>query len=124
MSYLKTLPNWQLVKTYRERMALENFLFIADLGIAIAAQKELESRGINLGYLDAVETDVKASFTAKEMLEFKDFAQFWNDIDTQNAYEEEWNNALYESPLIGRDFFKPYFEIIWDMFMNGQLKLD
>lgn len=36
--------------------------------------------------------EVRASFSSEEMLNFKSFAKFWAEVDTQNAYEEEWKS--------------------------------
>lgn len=34
--------------------------------------------------------EVASSYDHDEMLSFKNFSEFWDQIDTQNAYEEEW----------------------------------
>lgn len=62
--------------------------------------------------LDAVRVEVTSSYTKKEMEAFKDFKEFFDAIDVQNGYEEDWNPKKW----------KPYYETIWAEFKNGKLE--
>ena len=37
-----------------------------------------------------VAKEVLSTYTHEEIREFKNFREFWGQVETQNAYEEDW----------------------------------
>lgn len=56
--------------------------------------------------------EVVSCFTEKEMKSFKNFEDFFQEIDVINAYEPEWNNGKG---------YKSYYKKVWKMFLNNEL---
>jgi hypothetical protein len=68
--------------------------------------------GLNKSDLDDVREEVESSFEEDEMAEFKNFKEFFDAVDTMNAYEEEWKPKKW----------KPYYEEIYKEYKSGKLK--
>lgn len=64
----------------------------------------------------AVKAEVIDSFTNKEMEKFKNFNEFFAEVDVQNAYEEEWEE--------GQHTYKPHYKRVYDEFKKGKLKMN
>ena len=41
-------------------------------------------------------SEILSAFTAQEITEFKSFQDFWHQVDTMNAYEDEWEGVKDE----------------------------
>lgn len=58
---------------------------------------------------ELVTIEVRASFTSDEILEFKNFDKFWETIDGQNAFEEEWQ--AYKKNGIKGIYKEAYYDL-------------
>ena len=54
--------------------------------------------------LKLVRIEVEATYDKKEMKEFKTFGDFFDRVDTDQTYEEEWRPTKY----------RPYYKQVWD----------
>lgn len=52
----------------------------------------MKTKGLTEEEKEAVARDIIESFTQDELLEFKNFQEFWDVIDAQNAFESEWQD--------------------------------
>lgn len=59
--------------------------------------------------LKAVKDEIESSFTIEEIKAFKDFDKFWEEVDTQNFYEEEWKT--WKKKGIKEIYRKIYIEL-------------
>ena len=56
-----------------------------------------EFRRMEQGQLKAcIFSEILSAFTAQEITEFKTFDEFWDMVDTMNAYEDEWEGVKGE----------------------------
>lgn len=67
---------------------------------------------LNKDDLDDVRTEVESSFDSKEMKSFKNFKDFFAEVDVQNATEADWNPKKW----------KPFYKEIYQEFKSGKLK--
>lgn len=49
-----------------------------------------KTKGLSPEMKDLVMQEVTSSYDHDEIRGFKNFQEFWDQVDTQNAYEEEW----------------------------------
>ena len=53
-----------------------------------------EFRRMEQGQLKAcIFSEILSAFTAQEINEFKTFQDFWEQVDTMNAYEDDWEGV-------------------------------
>lgn len=57
-----------------------------------------------------VKTEIFSSFTKEEIILFVNFDEFWDQVDAQNAYEEEWQD--WKNKGIKNIYLEIYQEII------------
>jgi hypothetical protein len=69
---------------------------------------------INKDDLESTREEVVASFSEKEMQNFKDFKEFFDAVDVQYSYEEDWKPKKW----------KPYYEVIWKEYKDGKFKVE
>jgi hypothetical protein len=58
-----------------------------------------------------IETEVRASYFIKDVRAM-DFEKFFDEIDNQNGYEEEWDS----------EYYKPFYFVIWSKIKKGEIK--
>jgi len=64
----------------------------AEVQAEIAQLKELIAQLNELNNLEeSVNTEVTECYTPEEIAHFEHFEAFWDAIDVQNAYEEDWD---------------------------------
>jgi len=61
--------------------------------------------------LKAIEIDLAGSFEPEDLAKIKSFDDFWDEIDTLQAYEEEWEE--------NKDNLKQYYKVIWKKIEAG-----
>lgn len=52
----------------------------------------MKTKGLSEAEKEAVARDIIENFTQDELLEFKNFQEFWDVIDAQNAFEADWQD--------------------------------
>lgn len=57
---------------------------------------------------DIVTQEVLATYTHDEIRAYKNFQDFWEDVDINNAYEEEWES--WKRRGIKSVYLKVYYE--------------
>lgn len=61
--------------------------------------------------LTTIEEEVRASYFLKDVQRMT-FENFFDEVNTQYAYEEEWNP----------DYYKPFYFVIFNKIKKGELK--
>ena len=52
----------------------------------------MRTKGLTKTEKEAVARDIIENFTQEELLEFKNFQEFWDVIDAQNAFKSDWQD--------------------------------
>jgi hypothetical protein len=60
--------------------------------------------------LTAIEEEIRASYFLKDVRAMT-FENFFNEVDTDNAFEEEWKP----------DFYKPFYQIVFNKIKKGEI---
>ena len=99
---------------------LKFYTSIAKRVVKMLSEASNYRKGVSLNESEsdykAVKAEVIDSFTNKEMEKFKNFNEFFAEVDVQNAYEEEWEE--------GQHTYKPHYKRIYDEFKKGKLKMN
>lgn len=61
--------------------------------------------------LKAIEEELRASYFIKDIKKMT-FEDFFNEVDTDNAYEELWDSEHY----------KPYYFIVFNKIKKGEIQ--
>lgn len=56
--------------------------------------------------------EVLSIYTSQEMRGFKSFDEFWDQVNIQNAYEEEWTEEA-------KAHYKPYYKSVYSILRAG-----
>lgn len=64
----------------------------------------------DLELLGIILSEIMSSYAMSELKAFKDFEDFWDAVDVQNGYEEDW-----ETSKAGH---KPYFEKAYNVILR------
>jgi len=59
-----------------------------------------------------VREEVRSSFTKTEIILMNDFEDFFSEVEIQNAYEEDWERD--------KNFYKPFYEIVYNDILKGK----
>lgn len=78
----------------------------------VKRMKELETKS-NKTLDEYVELEVVTSFEVGEFLSIGSFEKFFNEVDIQNAYEEEWPERLDQG--IREIYFRVFLKLIEDL---------
>lgn len=77
----------------------------ANLAKALGSMEEIQPDFVpDKELLDLIRLEVGSSFTPEEIASFENFKQFYDKVDVQHAYEEDWDPKEY----------KLYYKMIWN----------
>lgn len=67
---------------------------------------------LNLEDLKLIEKDILETWDLSEINAFPNFESFWNEIEIENAYEEDWDKE--------REYWRPYFYEVFKKLRGGK----
>jgi hypothetical protein len=67
---------------------------------------------LNKANMEAIEMEVRGNYTKYDIIEFKNFEEFFDSIEVDNAYEEGWEDS--------KDFYKPYYQSVYETMLKGK----
>lgn len=79
-----------------------------DLEDTIEELKKLKSKII--GLMDDIKQEILSTYTLEDINKFKNFEEFFDEIDILNAYKESWQPAYY----------KPFYLFVYNEIKAGK----